>query len=85
MLHRLPEHLPPRPQHRHQLLGDTCPGPPNLAQQARDWCSCSRDSMHHRGSGKACLMQGPSHLRFNYHYPLVPYLRTSLQRSDWTC
>ncbi|KAK3791657.1 hypothetical protein RRG08_050610 [Elysia crispata] len=61
------------------------PGPAKLAQQARDWCSCSRDSTHHRGSETACHTPESSHFRFNYHYPLVPYLQTTLQDLDWTC
>ena len=77
-LHRLPENLPHRPQHRHQLLGDTCPGPHKLAQQARNWCSCSR-------AWYITEVQRKYALRFNYHYPLVPYVRATLQSLDWTC
>ncbi|KAK3776392.1 hypothetical protein RRG08_023745 [Elysia crispata] len=50
-LQMLPKNLPQRPQNRYQ--GDICHGPSKLAQQARGWCSCSRDSTHHRGSEKA--------------------------------
>ncbi|KAK3780792.1 hypothetical protein RRG08_059436 [Elysia crispata] len=59
--------------------GRHIPETPKVAQQARDWCSCIRDWTHHRGSEKASLTPVPSHFRFTYHYPLVQYLRTTLQ------
>ncbi|KAK3738616.1 hypothetical protein RRG08_040274 [Elysia crispata] len=79
MPQRLPENLPQRPR-----ASTSAAGRHKLCTVQAGAARSRLVLVQHRGSEKACLTQGLSHIRFNYHYPLVPYLRTILQGPDWT-